>query len=304
MSLLILNFPWIENFLSIFFDSNQEYLGNYIGNGNYERATSVFTNGEEFGELILILFPFAIYKLFSSPKKIYWFFTWWFLIGLVISGTRSAFFLIIFQFFAYVYILVPIKYNKKKILVTVFFVITFVIMLSFLAKYTPILTDRVQATINQIKLNEDILTITNRAEVWPMAYELQNSISLCGHGPIQAHGLGFPVKNFHNLYLSLLFQFGIIGSFIFYILFILLAKNLFSALKNYSKSDHNYLLILACLLSLISFLINELKFEFNRSDSYQQFVWCYLAVIYLTGTLSKNNEKSNYHNPRTIRVSY
>ena len=159
----------------------------------------------------------------------------------------------------------------------------------FLVKYTPILKDRIYVTIDNISQNEDILTITNRSAVWPMAYELtKKTISLFGHGPIQAHGLGFPVKNFHNLYLSLIFQFGIIGSFVFFLFFLLLINKLFSALKKYSKKDHYYLLILACLFSLFSFLVNELKFEFNRSDSYQQFVWCFFAVFYLAGTQPKN----------------
>ena len=107
LSFLILTTPWIENYLSLFLYSNQENFGRYIDSGFYDRATSVFTNGEEFGELIILMFPFAIYKLFTSQKKIFWFVTFSLLIGLIISGTRSAFFIIILQFITFFYIIVP-----------------------------------------------------------------------------------------------------------------------------------------------------------------------------------------------------
>jgi hypothetical protein len=54
------------------------------------------------------------------------------------------------------------------------------------------------------------------------------------------------------------------------------------------KKTSFYLLALACLLSLLCFLINELKFEFNRSDSYQQIVWIFFGIYYLTGTIMQD----------------
>lgn len=292
LSLLIFNFPWIEKYFFIFLHRTQTHLGNHIIDDVYVRATSVFTGGEEFGELLVLLFPFALYKLFVYRKKIYWFVIGSLLLGMVISGTRSAFVLIVFQTLAFIYILVPAKYNSRKIIITVGFAIAFILMLPVFMRYSPILMDRVQIALDELGQKNDIITIVNRSVVWPMAWNLTvKTISLFGHGPIQAVALGFPVKNFHNLYMSSIFQFGVIGSILFFMFFFILAKRLFFvAKKNKEESGSLYLLTLTCLLSLSCFLINEIKFEFNRSDSYQQFVWIFFGIFYLTGTIWQNHK--------------
>jgi len=298
LSLLILNYPSIEKYLTIFLNRGQEQLGGHLRDGIYERATSVFTRGEEFGELLILLYPFSLYKIFISRKKIYWVVVSSFILGILLSGTRSAFLLIIFQSLAFFYILVPAKYNNRKIIITVSFILVCIMMLPVFFKYAPILMDRVQASLDQIVQKDDILTITNRSVVWPLAWDLtKNTISFFGHGPIQAHGLGYPVKNFHNLYLSLIFQFGIIGLIVIFSFFFTLFKRLLLIVKWKREKDKNYLLAITCLLSFSCFLINEFKFEFNRSDSYQQFVWIIFAIYYLTGRLNKYflNEESNYN---------
>ncbi len=53
----------------------------------------------------------------------------------------------------------------------------------------------------------------------------------------------------------------------------------------------DYLLIITCLISLSSFLINEVKFEFNRGDSYQQYVWAIFSVYYMTGRILRENRE-------------
>jgi hypothetical protein len=91
--------------------------------------------------------------------------------------------------------------------------------------------------------------------------------------------------------MSLLFQFGIIGSTVFLIFFVVLTKRLFVTAETIKQENKEvYLLAVSCLLSLFCFLMNEIKFEFNRSDSYQQFVWCFFAVFYLTGTIARSSK--------------
>ncbi|MBU2645305.1 O-antigen ligase family protein [bacterium] len=293
---LILNYPWIEQYFSIFLKRSQEHLAGNLVEGFYVRAISVFTGGEELGELLVLLFPFVIYKLFTSRKKIYSLFAVSLLFGVIISGTRSAFLLIAIQSFTFIVIFIPAKYNRRKIVLTITFSIVGFLMLPVFLKYGPILMDRMQETIGQVFQSEDIENITNRYRVWPMAYKITTStISLFGHGPVQAHVISFHALNFHNLYLTLVFQFGVVGSICFIVFFLSLAKPLYVAAKlQRSEKGPFYLLAIACLLSLFSFLINEIKFEFNRSDSYQQFVWGIFAVYYLTGTMCQNpkNEKA------------
>jgi O-antigen ligase len=297
LSLFILNFPWVEKYFAVFLRRTHEHLSGYIIDGVYTRATTVFTSGEGFGELLILLFPFALYKIFTSPKKIYLFVIIVLLLGILITGTRSAFLIIVFQSALFVYVLVPRTYNTKKFVFTAGFIFISILMLPVFLKYAPILMDRVQETFTLVQKDADISRIANRQVVWTMAYDVtMKTISLFGHGPIQASGLDFPVRNFHNLYLSLLFQFGIIGTIIFLLFFLVLAKRLFkTAKKMKSREDTIYLVAAACLLSFFCFLINEIKFEFNRSDSYQQFTWIFFAVFYLTGTLRQNHKNEKTH---------
>lgn len=291
LSFIILNYPWVEQYLTIFLNRTQENLGGEMLDGAYVRATSVFIHGEEFGELLILLFPFVLYKVFASKEKFYFLITVALLFGTLLSGTRSAFFLIIFQILVFVFILAPKRYNSKKIVLSVALLSICLLMLPVFFKYGSILIDRVQETLVLIGKDEDLINVVNRSFPWPPAYELTiNTISFFGHGPLQACVIGFPVYNFHCLYLSLLFQFGIIGTIVFLLFFITLAKRLLGSVNRLKqKKGSDYLLIITCLLSLICFLINEIKFEFNRADSYQQFVWCAFSVVYLSGRLLGNN---------------
>ena len=291
LSFIILSYPWVEQYLTVFLNRTQENLGGKILDGAYVRATSVFIHGEEFGELLILLFPFVLYKAFASKEKFYFLITVALLFGTLLSGTRSAFFLIIFQILVFVFILAPKRYSTKKIVFSIAFVPICILMLPVIFKYGSLLIDRVQETLVLIGQNEDLINVVNRSMSWPLAYELtMNTISFFGHGALQAHVIGFPVYNFHCLYLSLLFQFGIIGTIVFLMFFVTLAKRLLGSVNRLKqKKGSDYLLIVTCLLSLTCFLINEVKFEFNRSDSYQQFVWCVFSVVYLSGRLLGNN---------------
>lgn len=289
LSFLLINFPWIENYLFIFFNRTQDHLSSYFQDGIYTRATTVFTSGEEFGELLILLFPFALYKNISNANILNFVITASLLFGAMISGTRSSFFLILFQFLIYIYILVPQIYIKKKIIITAFIFPIAILIFYVFTKHSIILFDRIIVTIEALQMRENLATVVNRDNVWHQAYKVTiDTISLFGHGPTQAAILGFAEKNFHNLYLSMLFQFGIIGAFFILILFGIIANRLVTNIRNLVKKDSAYLLSATCLISFICFLINELKYEFNRSDSYQQIVWIIFSVFYLTGQLCKN----------------
>ena len=221
-----------------------------------------------------------------------------YIFGIIISGTRSALILTFIQLFIFTLVFVPEKYKQKKINIVLVFLVASPLLLPVLYKFGPIVLDRMLETIEQVSERKDIYTISNRDLVWPIAYKITTStLSLFGHGPVQAHIIGFPSYNFHNLYLSLIFQFGIVGTAIFSIFFLLLVKRLYFASKKlWSEKNTLYLLPISCLLSLICFLINEVKFEFNRADSYQQIVWSIFAIFYLAGNTYKNEkEKKTYH---------
>jgi len=329
LSLLLVHFPWLGKYFTIFFHRTQEHLGSYFVGGVYTRATTIFASGEGFGELFVLLFPFSLYKFFVSKNKLSLFIVALLFLGTILSGTRSAFLLIAFQLPVFVCILVARKYAVKRFVVAVGSILICVAALSSFLNYSPVLTDRFQRTLDRVRVTApeqktpgaqdrkkskvtdqvqskvDIASIVNRQGVWNKAYYItKGTISLFGHGPIQAQKLGFQSKNFHCLYLSLLFQFGIIGTVFFILFFYTIAKRLLKSVRLTKDDNTKYLLAATCLLSLLCFLINEIKFEFNRSDSYQQLVWIFFAVFYLAGQLKRNssNEKIDYHSSPSVRV--
>ena len=82
-----------------------------------------------------------------------------------------------------------------------------------------------------------------------------------------------------SLSLILVFQFGFIGTVFFLTFFYILTNRMVLKLNSVNKDSQLYLLTGSCILSFVAFLVNEVKFEFNRSDSYQQVIWLLFAGI-------------------------
>lgn len=294
LSFIIFISPSIEAYFAIFFTRTQENLGNLI-NGAYERGATIFTNGEEFGELLVLVFPFALYKFFSTNRIIYIFITGSLLAGVLLTGTRSALFLIAFELLMFL-IFALRRINIQKIIIPLAVVVISAVIFLLVSPLQSTILERLKATFLNIATSADFVTVMNRQLVWPQAFALtKNTLSFFGHGPSQAYVIGFSASNFHELYLTMLFQFGIVGTIVFLSFFVKLFGALLKQLnivgeRLRQRISPDYLLIMACLISLSCFLINEVKFEFNRGDSYQQLVWAVFSIYYLTGHILEKNE--------------
>jgi len=92
--------------------------------------------------------------------------------------------------------------------------------------------------------------------------------------------VGLNELNMHSLYMTVLYQFGIVGSVLYIGLIVSIPWNLYR--QRFPKGELRlHRLRYACLLAVVFFLVHEIKFEFNRSDSYQQIVWALLAACHL-----------------------
>jgi len=112
----------------------------------------------------------------------------------------------------------------------------------------------------------------NRGGVFYRAWDLVvSNVTLFGKGISEFH--------FHNLYLTTIYQKGVLGMTLFFIVLLFPVISLAGAMNSH---DHgNKELVFACMLSLFLFLINETKFEFIRHASYQQIWWGIIALYYL-----------------------
>ncbi len=291
LSILLYIYPNIQYIFKIFFHRTQTHLGNHISkNGGFERATSIFTGGEELGELLAILTPFYFYKAFKNNKFVLLLPILF--IGLMISGTRSAAILAIIESIVFFLFTRSNKFLVKKLVIVAFVLFFLVIGWNFISSIIGILINRFHESSMNIRNEAEFSTIMNRGPIWEAAWDTTwRTFSLLGHGPIQASALGMNggMPNFHCLYLSLLFQYGIIGFFIFIRFFIFLYQSLILKLRQLDKEHSFYPLVLANILSLTAFLINEGKYEFNRGDSYQQFMFVIFAIYFLTGQITQKH---------------
>ena len=286
ISLLLFYFPDARQYFSIFLSGREQELGaRNLYHGAYTRATTTFTGGEEFGELLILLFPFILYKTFTARNYRYNLLLMIFVLGVFLSATRSSFLIIGLQSLCFLFIVLGSKRYKTKIIKLI---IISLIILFFTAPlylhYSKILFDRLNETIYLYQSQANIISVINRQKTWPEAFNITiKTLSLFGHGTIKAYNLGYRVGNFHSLYMTLLFQFGVVGTFTFLYFFFLLSKRMITKLRNNEiRHTQAYYLITACLLSLFGFLVNEVKFEFNRMDAYQKVVWLIFSVYYLS----------------------
>jgi len=290
LSLAMQRWPGMEHYLSVFLYTGQQSIAADT-EGQYARATTVFTGGEQFGELLLLVFPFAVYKLFRSSLVIYLPLTLVLLTGVVASATRSAILLVSLQIVLFGLVLLLRRVNwARSTLVLGFAVIAIVVFAPVFASAIQASIERLDVSAAALQTGSGLTAALNRSLVWPNAIAVTTQhVSLFGHGPVQAFvlGIGGPY-NFHSLYLTLLFEFGVLGATVWLVFFVYLGARLFSVLRRIRfRTDPAALLLTACLLSLLCFLLNEIKFEFNRDDSAQQFVWLVLGVMYaFAATLS------------------
>lgn len=284
VAILIYFQPNFGNLLRVFLHRDQNVLSLKIENYYVVRGVSIILNPESMAELLAVLFPVLWYKLNNSKKiykNIYLIVLVLFITGLLLANTRSGYLLSLLNSFAFFFM------NRKRLEFSNIFLATIIVILSLylVASFTPEIIDsvkfRANLTFAKLEAQQSIKNIINRKKAWDEAfYVTLETISLFGNGPVQAMQLGKASINFHCLYLTLLFQFGVIGFSIYLYFFFILTKNLWLALRDKARIK-NYILSSACLISFFTFIVNELKFEFNRGDSYQQVIWFIFAIYYL-----------------------
>lgn len=290
LSLVLQRWPDMEHYLSVFLYTGQQSL---VADTEdvYARATTIFARGEGFGELLLLVFPLSIYKLFRSSLVIYLPLTLLLLAGVVASGTRSAILLVSLQIVLFGLVLLSYRVTRVRSIVALGLAAIAVVV------FSPLFASSVQASMQRLDISAAALeggsgltAVLNRSLVWPNAIDVTaHHISVFGYGPVPAYvlGIGQPY-HFHSLYLTLIFEFGILGTAVWLAFFVQLGARLFAALRRIKfRSDPAALLLTACLISFFCFLLNEIKFEFNRSDSFQQFVWLVFAVIYASAFVAE-----------------
>lgn len=272
ISISIMYFPSLNSIFNIFYERDVDAL-EFAREGRNEiaRIRSFVFTPESYGEYIATLCPIILYKIFKT-KNILWVLSFLILsLCITLSVTRSGIVLFgISTIFILIYYLRHNFYRSLLLLYLFSAIIFFVICIS------PIfligISERFSLAREAYISTGNFFEIINRSDVFYTAWDQTiSNLSLFGNF--------ITSFRYHNLFLTILHQFGIIGAIIF---FGVLIYPLFRLIKCYhSNVSVNDLLVFSCILSIIVFLINETKFEFNRHSSYQQICWGLFGTYYL-----------------------
>lgn len=257
---------------------------------NFKRLNSLVMPFEALSEFIALISPIVLYKFFNE-KKIKWIVIYIFLFFvLCLNQTRSGF--VLFVFGGIIYILINMRLLGVRLILNVF-ISGFIGLLFAIFFYNELFSgilERLEQTSSVMEKSFELFKVINREGFYYNMVYLIDTLEPFGHGLVSPIYYKVIFYHFHNLWQTVVFQFGYIGSFFVFAMFFRIFKRAIQY-WNMTKFTHSRLLGSAILLSLVLFFINETKYEFNRYEGYQQIIWAYLGTVYLLcyGTLKMNS---------------
>lgn len=255
-----------------------------------KRLTSLIFQPESFGEILAVLSPIALHKFLFKQSTLWLIVYVFFGVGLILSVTRSGIILFVLAS------LLVLAFNMKRIRFASAFSlfgigsICFIMGLVFFSGFFDDSLYRFRIAHETFRQTGNFSATVNRAGISEVASFVFENINLFGHGLMPAYHYKVVRIHFHNLYLTVVWQFGLIGS-ICYLLFLMymflrVIKSFFCC-----KSSHIKILSFSMIVSMGVFFVNELKYEFNRAEAYQQICWA-LFAIYMLWTNKTNTKPS------------
>jgi len=259
--------------------------------GGIGRIRSFTFGYEAFGEILAFLSPIVIYKVFQEKKFLWYFCLIGFGFGVLFTATRSG--IMLFGAGLMLSLMFYFKSRMGRAVAISYFLI--LLIFSGISFYPPLfedLTYRFSLTAKAYNSGENFIDIINRGEVFPYAWDVTvSTLSWIGNGFAETK------YHFHNLFLTVLFRKGIIGTLLFFGVLLYPAVCLVKLYRSGEARDSAHdSLVLLCLFSLILFFTNEFKYEFIRQSVYQQICWGIFATYYLVSLPMHNKQPSKMNN--------
>jgi hypothetical protein len=276
IGIILYLYPPFGKPLSVFTPRNVDVLVTI--DAGAKRLQSVMTGWEEIGEFIAVLSPLIFYQVVRTGTKFMpLFFLALYTIGVILSATRSA--ILLFILAGVVFII----WNRHTIRLHRVLLGSYIfgICMSILAFLFPSALNYWDAAMarfgvfsNIYSKTDSLMKAIDREGAWNYGLQIVgNNLNLFGNGMVTP-------GNFHCLYLTYIYELGIVGGVFIFGFFVYLLIKLFGAARNTVDPDTKCL-ISACIISFSVFLINEIKYEFNREFSYQEIVWLIFAIFWL-----------------------
>jgi hypothetical protein len=303
ISFLIWKIPFLKSFFSYFTFSNVEEISAFTEDLPIARLRSLIYSYEAYAESLAVICPIVLYQFFHKKNSL------WFLVhailflGIIYTRTRSGIMLYIFGTIIYMF------YNLSRISLKNSIIILYGIMalIFSIILFSDIYTDAFIRFNESIQLYESgkYLEAMNRPKFFDNFTYVVNNMGYWGNGLISIHEYTGGT-HLHSLYLTIMFQFGLFGSiFYFCLLFIILYKLVKTFFLSY-KTEYR-MLTFSMLLSYLIFLTNEMKYEFNRHEAYQQIIWALFASFmcishYIDEVIKASYAFSTFHHKYRARA--
>lgn len=267
--------PSIEAAMSVFYPRTSESVDIALtGVDAINRIQTFVLTPESFGECLAVVSPIILYKIFKASNLLWIGCFVTICAGEVMAVTRSGIVLFFFGcFFSVMFHLreKPGKSVALSLLCIVGFLLTLVLIPSI---YRDLITRFSMAT-ETYKSGGSFIEVINRPRFVTAWQATLTDLTFFGNGIAPA--------NFHNIIMTNIYKLGIIGSMVFFGVFLYPLFCLINAYNN--PATGNKALVFSCILSMTLFLINETKYEFTRNSSYQQICWGLIATYYLSSRL-------------------
>lgn len=255
---------------------------------NVVRFRSIILNPEITGEIVAVLMPFGLYSLFNENKKRYIFYIVVLTLGLIFSVTRSGLILYFASILLY-FIYFNVGFAKKfKLLLIILSIASFFIFL-FPSLLDPFFI-RLKETSRLMQEGADFTRIINRHSTFTggLSY-LGSTLSFLGNGLVSPSVYRVFELHFHNLFFTIIFQYGILGAIFYFYFFIKIFIKLFKT--SFKETSEYRYLYMSLFFSYCIFIINEMKFEFNREAPYHLLCWLLFSLYFLSTKRIVNHHK-------------
>ena len=252
------------------------------------RAGGTLGDYELLAQWFAILIPFAVYFLLSDKKHFVsrLFVIVGFLAGIVMTGTRGALISVSIGLLVFLWIILRNERGAGKLLkrsIEVAFVLALVVgtlLVSFPERASEY-WGRFTEAVWSYQSGADLSAVANRGSVWANAINTIGSPSLLGNGPNR-------LFSFHSLYLTVIYEVGIVGvaAFLGFLLYVI--RRCYKSLGARSQSDE-YVLLAASFASLLILLVDEIKVEFLRYSSTSELAWMLFGIALVSARLHKRS---------------
>lgn len=256
------------------------------------RARGTIGDYELLAEWFALVIPLQLYMVSYHPKYRlpYIIFLLFSTTGLVLTLTRGAVICLGIGIIFFYILLIKRQHSNRVGLVK--FIAPLVLISGGFFFIIPQFMSFFSSRFAFIKMRE--LSITsffdaiNRGALWRRHLPIIKDLTVFGHGPYLPGSLGLRgIGSLHSLYLTLLYQIGIVGLFAFLWFVAILFKRLMSAFR-FVEDECKYALIAVCTSVLLIFLIDEIKIEFVRTAPTSQFTLLIFAFIFIVSNISSN----------------